>query len=134
MRQAYLLLNHPLTDRQTEELRSTWQAERIHPLPEGLRALWAQVPPAGSLDPTAFTPLTEWLTAAARPGDTVVVQGEFGATFYLVDFCFQHGLVPIYATTRRDSREDRMPDGSVRNSRIFSHVIFRPYKRWKKKE
>ncbi len=37
------------------------------------------------------------------------------------------GLVPVYATTRRESVEERLPDGDGRTVRRFKHVRFRRY-------
>ena len=44
-----------------------------------------------------------------------------------VAFAVQHKLIPVYATTRRDVVETRLPDGTVQIRRTFQHVRFRKY-------
>jgi len=69
------------------------------------------------------------LRKTGKTGDFVLIQGEFGATYFTVDFCFQNNLIPIYATSKREYREEPQQDGSVVRVHRFKHVQFREYKR-----
>jgi hypothetical protein len=57
----------------------------------------------------------------------VLIQGDFGATFLMVNFAFEKGLIPIHSTTEREATEELQPDGSVRLSHRFLHKRFRKY-------
>jgi hypothetical protein len=45
----------------------------------------------------------------------------------MVVHAFSMGLVPVYATTQRQAREKKMPDGSVQMSHVFRFKRFRIY-------
>jgi hypothetical protein len=54
-------------------------------------------------------------------------QGDFGATYLMVRFALEQGLIPIYATTRRKAREESQADGAVKLTHHFQHQTFRKY-------
>jgi hypothetical protein len=123
----FVLLNHQLTPDQRRALSSELGVGEVVLFPPELRELWRQIPAdLPELSPLLH-PLREWLAARARPGDCLLVQGDFGATFLMVQFAREQGLVPVYAATQRESREEPQPDGSVRTTRRFEHRRFRKY-------
>lgn len=126
-RRAFVILSHELTLDQVEELRSAWASEEIVYLPEDLTQVWEDLSPEAESVKEAIEPILQWLKDCSYPGDLVVVQGEHGATLKVALFSYSIGLVPIYATTKRILQETRLPDGSVRQERIFKHVKFRRY-------
>ena len=69
--------------------------------------------------------VVDWL-AAAQAGDVLIVQGEFGATFMIVEYALKKGLVPVHAVTKRVAQESRAGE-IVRRQYIFEHVCFRKY-------
>lgn len=81
---------------------------------------------AGSLPVDSLSKVIEWIEAESVEGDYVLVQGDFGATFYIVDYCFKNGRVPIYATTNRKVEEKR-ENGTIKINRVFKHENFRKY-------
>lgn len=124
---VFRFTSHPTGPEQEAELREAWGADAVRALPEDLQAVWSQLPPGPELPLAQLAPLLEWLRAEARPGDLAWIQGEFGAVFWLADAAFKLGLVPVYATTRREARSEPQPDGSVRNTHVFQHAGFRRY-------
>ena len=67
----------------------------------------------------------EWLSSA-KAGDALIAQGEFGATFMIVDYALKRGLAPLYAVTKRVASERREGE-IVSKNYIFEHVCFRRY-------
>jgi len=59
--------------------------------------------------------------------DYVLIQGDFGACYIIVNFAFEIGLIPIYSTTRRAAVEKHENDGSVKLIHQFNHQMFRKY-------
>jgi len=56
----------------------------------------------------------------------VIIQGESGMTFLLVDYALSRNLLPVFAVTKRVAREER--DGEiVHREYTFEHVCFRKY-------
>ena len=125
----FLLFSHKLTDAQVNELKSNGITSFVY-LPSGLQLLWSNVPPDLKGLKGYLKPIVEWLKNNAKEGDWVLVQGDFGAVFTVVDFCFQNGLVPVYATAKRNTIEE-MENGKLTKVSQFDHVIFRKYERWK---
>jgi len=125
-----LLISHTLTPEQIREVQTVWGVSDFCPLPPDLQACWSQVPPDGPFPVAHVQPIVEWLEQETREGDLVFVQGEAGAVVWVVQWCWWHGRVPVYATTVRQVEEHCLPDGSVETRRVFRHVTFRLYPRW----
>ena len=123
----FILFNHTLTPAQEADARQSLGAADIVEPPADIRRLWAGVPPEEDGLDEYLAPVRAWLDSVAAAGDFVLVQGEFGATFLMVNHCRANGYVPVYSTTRREAEEERLPDGSVRVRHVFSHVRFRAY-------
>lgn len=126
-RTLFLLFNHQLTPDQERDARRSLSITRIVEPPEELRELWGNVPPDLPELAAYLEPVKLWLTTHAGPGDYVVIQGDFGATFLMVNFAFSRGLTPIYSTTEREAKEEMQPDGSVELVHRFLHKRFRKY-------
>lgn len=117
-----------LTEDQEKEAKDVLKITQIIPLPQHLQELWSNIPPDVDLNSSLFDPITSFLLENKGEGENYcLVQGDFGATVYLVSWCIKHGFVPIYATTRRTSKEVVKPDGSVEIVKVFKHERFRKY-------
>jgi len=127
MPKLIVLFNHTLTAAQEADARAGLGVEDIVEPPDDIKKAWANVPPEPDDISGWLAPVRKWLLAVARSGDFVLVQGEFGATFQMVGFCFARGLTPVYSTTRREAREEHLPGGAVEVRHLFSHVRFRMY-------
>jgi len=125
MPDIFCLLNHELTPKQKEELYSSYGTKNIIYPSESISALWAGIPTDKELTKTHLEPFTDWLHKA-RPGDTLVLQGEHSATFALADFALQKGLVPVCAVTERTAQEFQEGEKVIKKN-IFEHICFRKY-------
>ena len=124
----FVLLSHGLLEEQRREALEKLGVEEIILLPPELQRLWSSIPPQLESLKEFLKPIFQWLSKAEE-GDFLLVQGDFGAVFLLVDYAFKKGLIPIYATTERIHREEREGSG-VRMVKLFRHVRFRRYERW----
>lgn len=123
----YLLFSHSLTPDQVEDAGASLGVSQIVSLPADLQQRFSNVPPDLEALQEYLQPIQSWLTENAKQGDFALVQGDFGATYSLVNHCKQIGAVPIYATTERQSIDSKQADGSVVTQRVFKHKIFRKY-------
>ncbi|NCO60062.1 MAG: hypothetical protein COZ70_02650 [Deltaproteobacteria bacterium CG_4_8_14_3_um_filter_51_11] len=126
-KKLFLLFSHSFTRLQEKDAISTLGVERIVALPPELQALWSDIPPGLDSLECYLEPLKAWIEKSARPGDFVLVQGDFGACYLIVRFSMSKGLCPIYSTTERKAAENVGPDGTVRLTHEFMHVRFRRY-------
>ena len=127
VKQVFLLFSHQLTPPQIEELENKFGVDKIVYLPEELQNIWSNIPPELPTIKTHLQDVLSWLKENSNPGDLVLVQGEVGAVFIVVNFCIKEGLNPIYATTKREVSEEKLDDGTIQVNRKFSHVRFRQF-------
>ena len=127
MRQMLLLFNHQLTDAQAQDAKTVLGVEQFVKMPPDIQTLWAQIPADLPELAAYLSPVAEWLQAASTPRDYVLIQGDIGACCLMAQTARQIGLIPVYATTMRNAVEASGPDGVVRVTRRFSHVMFRKY-------
>lgn len=132
MSTLYILLNHTLTEEQRINARKQLKVHSFVEPPEEISKIWSSVEPEGELNLERLNKVVDWLSQNTRSGDFVLVQGEYGATYYVVNYCFQQELVPVYATSKRVYEEKVLEDGSVERRHLFKHVNFRIYRRWQK--
>lgn len=130
-----VVMNHPLLPAQEAEARERLGVTEIRlPTPEQ-QAWLAQIDPHEALADEAgeatgrLREIGEDLAARLKPGDVALVQGEFGATVYLVGLLRARDVGCYYATTVRDAEEVAQPDGSVTKRTVFRHVRLRQYPR-----
>ena len=125
MPKAFCLLNHALTQNQIAELKERFDITEIVYPSEELSKKWAQIPPSRELDFSIVKSVVEYLNSAST-GDILIIQGETGASFMLVDYALKKHLVTIYAVTARVSKEVAAGEQVVKQN-VFEHVCFRQY-------
>lgn len=125
MSKAFCLLNHQLTQNQITELKEEFGAEEIIYPSEELSKMWSQIPATKQLDINIIDTILKW-HSLAQENDILIIQGEYGSTFMIVDYALKHNLVPLYAVTKRVAAEQRN-DEIVSRQYIFEHVCFRKY-------
>jgi CRISPR-associated Csx2 family protein len=123
------ILSHKLLNSQVDELKNTWNVEKIIYLPEKLKSDWCNVNPSDDLedDSNLLDRLREFILDNTNQEDYIIVQGEWGMTFTIVNMCFELNRVPIYATTERKTKET-VKDGQVHSEKVFEHIRFRKYR------
>lgn len=127
MYKMLLLLSHKLTEDQKENANTALGVREFLALPDDLQKLWMNIPPMMSLLSEYLEPIRNWINENAGHGDYVLIQGDYGAVYLMVNYAFSVGLIPVYATTERVVVEKLMPDNVVKSERIFKHKMFRRY-------
>jgi len=127
MRSVFLLFSHCLTVQQIHDLKQNWNVENIVPLPNDLQEHWSNISPEAENISYLLTELKSWLLKNADTDDLVLISGDFGAVYEIVNFCKKSGFMPIYATTERQIKETTQKDGKVLKKSIFMHVRFRAF-------
>lgn len=128
-KKVFVLFSHNLLEDQIVELKTTYKVTDIVRLPLELQNLWGNIPPEPKSIHKIITPIKHWLAAAASINDFMLVQGDFGVTFNIVNWCLEQGFTPIYATSKRVHKEEYLPDGTIKISKNFKHVQFRKYQK-----
>lgn len=123
----FLIFNHQLTSKQERDARLSLGIQRIEDLSSNLQSIWNNIPPYLTEISAYLAPIQNWLKLNAKQNDYVLIQGDFGACYIMVNFAFEMGLIPVYSTTLRDAVEEHKDDGTVKLVHQFNHQIFRKY-------
>ena len=126
MKKLFLLFSHTLTSRQEADAKATFGVEQFVTLPSELQELWSNVPSELEDVSDYLEPLKAYLTEQIEQGDVVLVQGDFGATYYMVNEVKALGLKAVHATTKRNAVE-KFIDNKIVKTSVFEHVRFRVY-------
>jgi len=127
-RPAFLIImNHELTQAQQDDAAATLGVKTFIFLSSELSQLWCAIPPELEVLKEYLQPIKKWLCYNGNSGDYALIQGDPGGCFLLANYCLECSMVPVYATTKRETVEHKMPDGTVKMTRIFKHVKFRKY-------
>jgi len=122
----FLFFSHSLTDEQTKDLYETFGNVEIISLPEELQFKLSNVPAEIEDLGEYVRDFEKYLLDNSTSGDLVLIQGEFGIVYKLVEFSKSISLVPIYATTKRITKEI-VKDGKIVKISEFKHIRFRKY-------
>ena len=128
-RKLIVLFSHFLTERQKEEIFNVFNITQIIDPPDRVRETMRNIPPVLESIKDSLSFIIDWLKINLSPQDYVLIQGEFGATFLLVDAAFKLGGIPVYSTTKRIHKETREHE-QVHIEKIFEHERFRVYERY----
>ena len=124
-----ILMNHEMTQEQRPDaIKMLGVAEFVEP-PEEISNIWSAIPADVETIEAILSPVKVWLDSHANAGDVVLVQGDFGAVYHMVNHAFSKKLVPVYATTQRKVEEKVNDNGCVEITRVFRHQRFRLYQR-----
>lgn len=125
-----LIFSHQLTDRQRQEAIERFKISKFIKLDSDLFNKWANIPPDLENLKEYLGDIVKWIDHNGKHGDYSLVQGDFGATMLIVDYCFSKGITPIYAATQRKVIEEKSGE-RIKLSREFEHVTFREYQSYR---
>jgi len=127
MKKLFLLFSHSLTEEQQADATQNWNVTAFVALPTDLQARFSNIPADLPALDEYLAPLRDWLLQQAQIQDLILIQGDFGAAYQLVNYAKEIALTPIYATTERQSIDTPQADGSIKTERVFRHKMFRKY-------
>ena len=126
MKKLFLLFSHTLTPAQELDAKESLNIESFVTLPNDLQQLWSNIPPYLKDVSGYLEPLKEYIQNNAEDGDVLLVQGDFGGCYEMINFIKFMGLTAVHSTTTRDVVEKTV-NGKVEKFSRFEHVIFRLY-------
>ena len=128
MKKLLVISNHKLTNEQIADAHKSLNVDKIEYLPEKLKDKWGNINPEFSDDEVHLhiEPILHFIHKNVNIDDYVLVQGEFTASFSVVDTIFKLGAIPIVATTERVVKEVTQGDKVIKITE-FKHIRYRPY-------
>ena len=126
MRKMILLFSHQLSQQQKDDAKNTFFVTEFISMPEDLQKLWSNVDADVQNIETSLEPIKIFLEKNSNEGDVVLIQGDFGASYIMVNFAKELRLTPVYATTQRTISEV-IENGKTVKKSVFEHRRFRSY-------
>ena len=123
MKTFFTLINHTLTSEQEEDARKNLNVDKFVNIAD---AMWSDIDPSEKSVIKFVETYKDKLKKQAKVGDILLVQGDFGATYNMIRFAKNMGLIAVYATTNRIVSE-QVENGKVVIKREFKHARFREY-------
>jgi len=122
----FLFFSHKLTDEQIKDAKENLGISEFVYLPEDLQYKFSNVPPEIEDIKEYSRDFKEFLKNNAKKDDYVLIQGDFGVVFQIVEFCKENSLKAVYSTTKRIAKEKKV-EGKIVKISEFKHVRFRKY-------
>ena len=119
-----LLFSHKLTDEQIIDAKNILKIEEFIYLPPNLQSIWSNIPPELDSLKEYLKPIKDFVSQFNN--NYILIQGDFGAVYEMVNFSKNIGLIPIYATTKREITEIKKDNKIIKQS-IFKHIKFRKF-------
>jgi len=126
MKKMFLFFSHDLTQIQKNEAKNNLYIKEFISLDDELQEIWSSIPSDEESLKEYLKPLKKFLEERASLGDVILIQGDFGAVYSMVNFAKSLGLKAVYATTKR-TVEEIVEDGKTIKKSIFEHRRFREY-------
>ncbi len=126
MTTMFLLFSHKLTNDQIVSAKEDLNCENLVYLPEELQNLWSNIPPTEE-GYEHLVKFKNFILNNYKKGDYTLIQGDWGYTYHMVNFCKEIGVIPVYSTTERNSKDIINNDGSISKISLFKHVIYKRY-------
>jgi uncharacterized protein MJ1673 len=123
MKKMFVLINHNLTQEQKSQALKVFGVEDIINIADDT---WSNISPSDENILYVLNRYKKELMLEAEAGDILLVQGDFGATYNMINFAKNIGIKTIYATTKRIVQE-LIIDGKLVTRREFKHEKFREY-------
>ena len=121
----YTIFSHTLSAEQFTDAHERFGVSEVVVFSKALLKLWSNIPADEEKIKPYLAPLWEHLKDITKD-DYILVQGDFGATYIVVEWVKSQGATAIYATTERNTVEKMVEGKSIKTS-IFSHVRYRIY-------
>jgi hypothetical protein len=125
-------MNHSLTEEQRIDAAQSLGIDEVVQAPKEILDLWGNIPPELSAVELRerLRPIFDWVMSIGS-NNVILIQGEAVSTYMVAKFVHEryslYGTFCVAATSRRETIEEKLNDGSIKKTAIFKHVRFRPY-------
>lgn len=127
MRRLIIIFSHKLTDIQEEDAYKSLMVQDFIYLPENLQRQWSNIDPEKHNVDEEVNAVLEWVDKTTSKDDIILLQGEPGATFKLVNQLKNRVFFVVYSTTKREAAEFKNDDGTISIVHNIKHMRYREY-------
>ena len=123
-----LLFSHELTESQTIELKNKYNIQTVIYLPENLQQQWSNIHPDYVDIEEELKNIKTYILQNIDKNTYLLVQGEYGAVYHMVNFAFANNIIPIYSASKRVYESKKIDEDRIENIHYFKHIKFQHYK------
>lgn len=124
MKNLLLLFSHKLTKNQIEDAKENLNITTFIYLPDKLRKIWSSIPLESEGLDNIFK---EFISKNCTKGDYILIEGEYGMVYKMVNWSLNEGYIPIYSYSRREYIKEVLADNTVKNTHYFKHIYYKVY-------
>lgn len=124
MKSMILLFSHKLTEEQRYDAVKSLGIEKFIYLPNILQEKWSNV----SENNNDVEEFKKFILDNYTLDDYILVQGEYGMTFNIVNWAINKGYKVIYSFSKREYINKILSDGTIENTHYFKHIRYKMYK------
>ena len=124
MKKIILLFSHKLTDAQIKDIKINLQCDEILYLPKKIQDIFSNV--TSNNREFLIDELKIYLSKNAEKEDYILIQGEFGVSYRMVNYSKEIGLIPVYSSTKRETIEINKGN-KIKKITFFKHEEFVEY-------
>jgi len=128
MKRICWMSNHPINEDQQADLHRMFGEDcLVLELPPEGKRIWGNIPPDAGFYKVQylFWEACRTINLCDLDMDAMVVMGELSMCLAAALWCMENGVSLYTPTTAMESREETLPDGSVRKTNVLRHVLLR---------
>ena len=122
-----LLFSHTLSEKQREDAKKSYGVSEFIYLKRELQQIWSNISEDVENISGLLKDIKNFIKVTAKKDDIVLIQGDFGAVYEMINFSKELGLITVYATTKRVASENINENGQSIKKSLFEHRRFREY-------
>lgn len=126
IKKMHLFFSHTLTDEQVNDAQESLGVQMFANLSEPLLNKWKNIPVDKESIKMFMEQFCEYIDNETTEGEYILIQGDYGAVYFLVNYSLKQRLIPVYSTTERKVITEKIGNKIVKKSE-FQHVRFRRY-------
>lgn len=111
MQQMILLCSEKITCEQKNDAKERLGIKYFLSLPEDLQKIWDNLPSNEESIVNELEKIKHFLVGYTYKNDTILIHGDYGATYHMVNFVKELGLKTVYSAKCKEN----------------NHVLFRTY-------
>ncbi len=133
MSKLFLIFSHKLTAEQITDAQISLNTAEFIYLPNDLQQIWSNISPYKEDITNDIQMIYRFViqnddSEQKNKKNYILIQGDFGATYYLVNQFINTNIIPVYSTTERQVIEEKINENETKKTVVFKHVKFRNYK------
>lgn len=128
-RKMMLLFSHLLDEIQKKDAEKNMNVNEIIKLDEKNQIIWSNINPLEETQEKNknIDKIKSFVREKIEKNDYILIQGEWGYVFDMVNWAKQNGFIPIYSATNREYEEIENQDGSKKIIHTFKHIKYKSY-------